>query len=267
MSEKAITGSLNPLTIAKLLGPSTPLLDRVIRFLNTVRGTDKVLMNIQYWSKIVVWFLQRRAGPASIKGPAVITLAQHIKNFAGPVSDFRILLRYYGLLPMIQYMAYLEHNPSPSRLHLNLERIQNLSMVIYYPLEHLYWLGAHNAISLSEKKTNSIGIWSCRFWALWVVLEFGRIAEQYRLLKKKETSLIKKIKDGEITDQAEKQQQIASIQSEKKSMLLGTVINTGYLPLTVHWSLENSTFPDVLVGLFGGIAAVCQVYAAWQATP
>jgi hypothetical protein len=44
MSEKAITGSLNPLTIAKVLGPSTPLLDRIVRFLNTVRGTDKVLM-------------------------------------------------------------------------------------------------------------------------------------------------------------------------------------------------------------------------------
>ncbi|CAO3680643.1 unnamed protein product [Umbelopsis ramanniana] len=267
MSEKATMGGLNPLTIAKVLGPSTPLLDRVIRFLNTVRGTDKVLMNIQYWSKIVIWFLQRRAGPAPIKGPAITTLAQHIKNFAGPVSDFRILLRYYGLLPMIQYMAYLEHNPSPSRLHLNLERIQNASMVIYYPLEHLYWLGAHNVIPLSEKKTNSIGIWSCRFWALWVVLEFGRIAEQYRLLKRKEKTLVKSIKDGEITEKTEREQQIASIKNEKKSLLLGTVINTGYLPLTVHWSLENSSFPDVLVGLFGGIAAVCQVYAAWQATP
>jgi hypothetical protein len=35
---------LNPLAIAKLLGPSNPKLDHLIRFLNTVRGTDKILM-------------------------------------------------------------------------------------------------------------------------------------------------------------------------------------------------------------------------------
>ena len=177
-----------------------------------------------------MWALQRRAGsaaPLKVSGTPITTLAQHIKNFAGPVSDFRILLRYYGLLPMVQYMAYLEHNPPPSRLHLNIERVQNLSMIIYYPLEHIYWLAAHNVIPLTEQKTNRIGIWSCRFWALWVVLEFGRIAEQYRLLKKKEHSLVKKIKDGEITHQAEKDQEIASIKNEKKSMIIGTIINTG----------------------------------------
>lgn len=35
---------LNPLAVAKLLGPSTPTLDHLVRFLGTVRGTDKVLM-------------------------------------------------------------------------------------------------------------------------------------------------------------------------------------------------------------------------------
>lgn len=35
---------VNPLAIAKILGPSNPKLDHLIRFLNSVRGTDKVLM-------------------------------------------------------------------------------------------------------------------------------------------------------------------------------------------------------------------------------
>lgn len=35
---------LNPLAVAKLLGPSNPKLDHLVRFLNSVRGTDKVLM-------------------------------------------------------------------------------------------------------------------------------------------------------------------------------------------------------------------------------
>lgn len=46
MSEKRTQEleALNPLAIAKLLGPSNPKLDHIIRFLNSVRGTDKVLM-------------------------------------------------------------------------------------------------------------------------------------------------------------------------------------------------------------------------------
>lgn len=46
MSKKKQIGkeTLNPLAVAKLLGPSNPKLDHLIRFLNSVRGTDKVLM-------------------------------------------------------------------------------------------------------------------------------------------------------------------------------------------------------------------------------
>lgn len=40
---------LNPLAIAKLLGPNTPTLDHFIRFFGTVRGTDKVLMVKKRW--------------------------------------------------------------------------------------------------------------------------------------------------------------------------------------------------------------------------
>lgn len=42
-------------------------------------------------------------------------------------------------------------------------------------------------------------------------------------------------------------------------------LNLSYLPLTIHWSLERSSFPDVLVGVFGGFASVFQIYAAWNA--
>ncbi|CAO3624892.1 unnamed protein product [Mucor hiemalis] len=256
---------LNPLAVAKLLGPSNPKLDHLIRFLNTVRGTDKVLMFIQYWSKVIIWFLQRRS-PALKTASSAISLIQRIKNFAGPVSDFRILLRYYGLLPMVQYMNYIEFNQPSSKLALTIERLQNWANVIYYPLEHIYWLGAHEVIPISEEKTNKIGMWSCRFWAAYVILEYGRLAEQYRNLRTRETGLLKRIKAGDIETHEDPEAEMASIKAERTSMIVNTCINTGYLPLTVHWSLERSSFPDVLVGVFGGFASVFQIYAAWKAT-
>ncbi|KAI9323679.1 peroxisomal biogenesis factor 11 [Dichotomocladium elegans] len=250
---------MNILAIAKLLGPSTPQLDRLVRFLNTVRGTDKVLMFIQYWSKIIIWFFSRN-------GRGVTGVAARFQNLSSPVSDFRILLRYYGLLPMVQYMNYLEYHPPASRLALNIERIQNWCNICYYPLEHLYWLGAHNIIPFSEEKTNKISIWSCRFWAAYVILEYGRLAEQYRNLKKRETSLLKRIKAGDIELEEDPEKEMASIKAERSSIFVNTMINSGYLPLTVHWSLEQGLIPDVLVGLFGGFASIFQIYAAWRDT-
>ncbi|KAI9265065.1 peroxisomal biogenesis factor 11 [Phascolomyces articulosus] len=248
---------LNPLAIAKLLGPSNPKLDHLVRFLNTVRGTDKVLMFIQYWSKILIWLLNKRAGGLATK---------RIQNFAGPVSDFRILLRYYGLLPMVQYMNYLEYNKPASKLALAIERVQNLSMIIYYPLEHIYWLSAHDVLPISTEKSDRIGIWSCRFWAAWVVMEYGRLYEQYRLLKKRETGLLKRIKAGDIETDEDPEAEMASIKAERSSIMVNTIINSGYLPLTAHWSVEQGLISDVWVGVFGGIAAIFQIKAAWQAT-
>ncbi|KAG2228584.1 hypothetical protein INT48_000004 [Thamnidium elegans] len=226
MSEKRQQEVTNPLAIAKLLGPSNPKLDHLIRFLNSVRGTDKVLMFIQYWSKIVIWFLQRRS-PTLKTASTAISLIQRVQNFSGPVSDFRILLRYYGLLPMVQYMNYLEYNQPASKLSLTIERLQNWANIIYYPLEHIYWLGAHQVIPISEEKTNKIGMWSCRFWAAYVILEYGRLAEQYRNLRKKETGLLKRIKAGDVETHEDPEAEMASIKAERTSMIVNTCINTG----------------------------------------
>jgi len=252
------------LALGKLF-PASATLDHAVRFLSQVRGTDKLLMVIQYFSKIFIWYFLKR-GRAST--------AQRVRNLANPISDFRILLRYYGLLPLVQWMQYVDNNPSPSPLLLTLDRLQNICNLIYYPLEHLYWLGAHEVIPLSMEKTNRISIWSCRFWAAYVVLQFAHLAEEYRLYKRRLVNLERQIKiadkkaqeTGEPVDKTEYKTEMASLRAEKKGLWINTIINTGYLPLTVHWSLEKSSFPDVGVGMFGGVAALAQFYVAWKSS-
>ncbi|KAG0343892.1 hypothetical protein BG004_004907 [Podila humilis] len=252
------------LALGKLF-PASPTLDHAVRFLSQVRGTDKLLMVIQYFSKIVVWYFMKRGRDST---------AQRVKNLSGPISDFRILLRYYGLLPLVQWMQYVDNNPSPSSLLLLLDRLQNICNLIYYPLEHIYWLGAHEVIPISMDKTNRIAIWSCRFWAAYVVLQFAHLAEEYRLYQTRSKKVKAQIKaadikakeTGEPADKTEYKSELASLKAEKKGIIINTIINTGYLPLTVHWSLEKSSFPDVGVGLFGGIAAVAQFYVAWKSS-
>ncbi|KAF9175669.1 hypothetical protein BGX21_010574 [Mortierella sp. AD011] len=252
------------LALGKLF-PQSKTLDHTVKFLSQVRGTDKTLMVIQYFSKIFIWYFIKRGREST---------AKRISNLSGPISDFRILLRYYGLLPLIQWMQYVDNTPSPSSLLLTIDRLQNICNLIYYPLEHIYWLGAHEVIPISMEKTNSIAIWSCRFWAAYVVLQFVHLAEEYRLYKARLHSTQAQIKaadkkakeTGEPVDKTEYKSELAALRAEKKGIFINTLINTGYLPLTVHWSLENSGFPDVGVGIFGGIAAVAQFYVAWKST-
>jgi len=46
-------------------------------------------------------------------------------------------------------------------------------------------------------------------------------------------------------------------------MVLRVLTNFAYLPLTIHWSLENGAVDDVYVGLFGTIAAISQNILSW----
>ena len=122
---------------------------------------------VQYASKIINWHL-RKLNPSS-------TLATRISNFSSPVSDFRILLRYYGLVPLIQWILYSEAHPSPYPKIQFLTRAQNFVNFLYYPLEHAYWLGLHQVIPMKESTRDKIGMWSCRAWAAYVVFNHLQI--------------------------------------------------------------------------------------------
>ena len=86
-------------------------------------------MFVQYFSKIICWYL-KKVNPSS-------TFATRILNLSGPVSDFRVLLRYYGMIPMIRWTIDVETNPDPNPRIQVLLRLQNLSNLCYYPLEHV----------------------------------------------------------------------------------------------------------------------------------
>ncbi|KAK5673442.1 hypothetical protein BDV3_005633 [Batrachochytrium dendrobatidis] len=241
-------------------------LDRLCRFLNSVRGTDKALMLVQYSSKIIIWHLKNQ----NAKSP----LAVRVSNFAGPVSDFRVLLRYYGLIPLFQWIILSEKNPSPSSVIQTLTRLQNLANVIYYPLEHVYWLALHQVIPMSEKTRDKIGMWSCRFWAAYVLLYFYQLFEEKRMLDMRRHNLkmitsaskVNTATESKVTqlDADKIKAERLAIREESKALAINTLINAAYFPLTIHWSLETSSFPDIGVGIFGTVAAVAQIYTAWK---
>jgi hypothetical protein len=117
-------------------------------------------------------------------------------------------------------------------------------MVAYYPLEHIYYLCSHGILpptipSLASLfsptakpikiNLDSVGMWSCRFWALYVVLQFAHLREDRILLKIRERTLRKAKSTGTSTSEKEElSQRWDAYWSE-------VAVNIGYLPLTIHW--------------------------------
>lgn len=149
-----------------------------------------------------------------------------------------------GLLPIVQWLISLERNSQPTRSLLTIERLQGWSMLVYYPLEHLSYLISHgiipttipNLLSLFSSKakpitlnSGALGIWSCRFWAVYVALQFAHLREDRKLLQLRQRAL-KKAKGTGLTP-AEKQE----LQQRWDAYWSELIANLGNLPLTVHW--------------------------------
>jgi hypothetical protein len=118
-------------------------------------------------------------------------------------------------------------------------------MLAYYPLEHIYYLCSHGIIppsipspsslfSSTAKSipinTDALGKWSCRFWALYVALQFAHLQDDRKLLQLRERSLSKaKGKAPAVAGELEE------LRKRWDSYWNEVIVNIGYLPLTIHW--------------------------------
>ncbi|KAJ2493972.1 hypothetical protein IWW37_000050 [Coemansia sp. RSA 2050] len=241
------------LALKRMFKGPAPTLDHIIRFLSSGSGHDKFWMLTQYFTKVVVWLFAKRGQKSA---------SERVRMLSNLVADYRIMIRLTGLVPMAQYIRYAEQFPAKTRLLQWLDRIMNLTLVCYYPLEHIYWLGAHQILPFSENLVDISGYWSCRFWAVWVAMQFVRLGEEYCLIQGKRREIYTRDK----IDATQMQVELDAVSAETKSWKTQLLINACYFPLTLHWSIRGSTFPDVAVGVCGTVAAVAQACNVWKAT-
>jgi len=136
----------------------------------------------------------------------------------------------------------MERNPPPTRTLHTIERLQGWSMLGFYPFEHLYYLRAHNLIPTSipsfsailgrsSKRIsfdeNRLIIWSCRFWLLYVVLQFAHLREDRKLLLTRQKNL-RKGKGFSAEDKEDLRNRWDAFWNE-------FVANTANFPLALHW--------------------------------
>ncbi|KAF8591204.1 hypothetical protein K439DRAFT_1327939 [Ramaria rubella] len=268
-----------PYTLSKLndsvLGvfahiPESKTLDHAVRYLSTWSGSDKLFMVVQYLAKLLIPILELRARiqhRAGLRAKPTSAGAEKWAILEGVLSESRTVWRLWGLLPIIQWLIGLERAPPPTKYLHNIERLQGLSMLIYYPLEHYYFFASKNILSPrlspSQSTNAKLAIWSCRAWAAYVVLQFLHLREDWKLLKLRERALKKNYSQTSGVSDAER----FEIAQRRRTIWNELLVNVGYLPLTLHWSLEKGIFTNqAWVGVFGTIAALNSFRGGWTAT-
>jgi len=224
-------------------------LSKFVQYTNSVGGADKVFRIICYTGKILLWWL-KKTGRES--------LAKRFANFISPISETRVILRFFGLFGTIQGFFYKDPDPFLNLMYL----IENISMLVYYPSEHIAWASSREIIFGFD--SNKLYKWSCRAWLLYILLDILTDCNNFLKLKIKSQIMYKDVVD----DQPDKipEEHLADIKSLRQTNLLKFVQNFSDMVLAINWSVDNGPVSDLGLGVAGSIASFVGFYLRWKNT-
>jgi len=273
-----------------LLRRTDILLLRLHALLSTPSGIDRTLCTLSY----TLTFLHARLSPlltlrlsrlaasiaskasdallpgetliASLPAPTSIALLSRtttsLKSLAALIADFRIFIRLWGLLGIYAWARDTWASPPADAVLRRITWAQVGVNAAYQVLENGAYLASHGVL-VSEGWVGERGarrqarwwVWSSRFWAAHVGLEFLRLGYLWR----KQHSRRSTDGEGEKEDKIERK-------AEQELWWRDLVSNAAYGPLTVHWSLEEGCLSESWVGLLGMVAGGVGLRERWRAT-
>lgn len=215
--------------------------------------------------------------PASDK--LLSQVATGTKALAAVIGDFRIFVRMWGLAGLYMWARGLWHAPlgkEAGAKEMVVRRItwaQIVSLVLFQVLENGAYLASKGVLTsdawsgeAGKRKEGAWWVWSSRFWAAHVALELVRVG------------VLRYYGDGEpasptekdIVGDGEKEGKLLMEQKtrERRVWWRDAVSNVAYMPMTLHWSVEEERgfLSDWGVGLLGAIAGGSLLLDAWKQT-
>jgi len=241
-------------------------MDHLIRLLSTTSGADKSFMLVQYAAILLRQLLSSSKLPKPNKSHLVTRLAALSKL----LSDARTTYRLWDLISIIQWLRSLNSLPRSGSKPVQIERLQVMTMLIYYPLEHVYFLASKGIVPLPAGLINRAALYSCRAWAGYTILHFFHLWEELKRLEP-ERRRLQALQMGSDKASSPPSSALASSLQEmderRAAVINGLVVNLAYTPLTIHWSLPNGLYnSETITGICGLVAAVAQLRAGWKAS-
>jgi hypothetical protein len=196
------------------------------------------------------------------------------KALASVISDFRIFVRLWGLVGIYTWARSTYTSPSLPSVSTRTERAlrgitwtQVLAGVAFQVLENGAYLASKGVMWNDEEgKRREVRwwVWSSRFWAAHVGLEFLRLGIEARVRARASTSG----KEMEILNDGEKEGKIRREDRRRETWgwWRDALSNAAYAPMTLHWSVEEGLLSELGVGVLGTIAGGTLLVDKWKGT-
>lgn len=145
-------------------------------------------------------------------------------------------------------LSALERNKPASRTKLTLQRVQGISMLIFYPLEFISFFSAPFAPVLAPrwitpKQGGQAALWSIRAWLVYVLAQVGLLLGERETIRKEEAEARAKVVGGGkgVVEMATPEEQEAAraskerMASRKTQIVYQLTANISRLPVIMHW--------------------------------
>ncbi|CAI5732740.1 unnamed protein product [Peronospora farinosa] len=231
------------------------LVEKFARFSSTTFCADKFYKTIGYgvgaMGHLVMHMTQQETA-----------ISQGFQAIASNISMARYVIRFTGGFE--SYAAWKNgswcYDDDDEHVR-RLVSLQALSMMIYYPLEHVSYVG-FVAPKLLTVDAMNISRQSCRAWGVYILLDIYANALRIRALTTKEKQLMEQ---QDLVDE-ERSTQLASIQARRRELYYVQLRNFFYAGPCIHWSLEKGFLPDRLVSFLCAAEAIVGLWRSWANT-
>ncbi|KAI0841749.1 hypothetical protein F5Y06DRAFT_260360 [Hypoxylon sp. FL0890] len=203
----------------------------------------------------------------------ILELAKRLRAFSTMLTDARTFLRLWGLLNMYFWLRRLVlarrqraedkkqgiKAKKEDKIENAISWLQLSTCIVFQALENGAYLSSKGVLGWAPSTQRKASLWSARFWATFVGVEVGRLfyESHKRGLRPREEKFA-----GGKTAQQVQAEEMEWNDSWKKSVAR----NLAWMPLTVHWSMEQGLLGEMAVGALASIPGVIQMRDLWRRT-
>ncbi|OAA67080.1 hypothetical protein SPI_01656 [Niveomyces insectorum RCEF 264] len=206
---------------------------------------------------------------------AALVLAQRLRALGSLMTEARMILRLWGLLSMQETAAAAKTGneaeakteadsatttttttTTPSTAETVLTWTQWATCTLYQAYENGAYLARRGVLGWSPETQARANRWSCRFFAVYVAIELGRLTAQ----TVQAAQAAQAAPAGTDADADTDTNQQATARERRKNLVRYAAL----APVMAHWSLEQGFLGETGLTLLGSIPAALQIHRAWN---
>eukprot|EP00794_Sanderia_malayensis_P013992 gene13992-15450_t len=231
--------------------------------LETYRGRDKVIRLLSYLLELLC---------NSARRLNYEKLEKYCSVFATQFTNLRILTRLFDDLAMFKWSyTYGLGRKEKDCWFRVFQIIQNSVDQLYYPIEHVAWA---RDVGLLKGKSDHLWYFGCALWAISLSMSILTTIRKILLLKAEAKVVIKEKANwkefGNDMDETQEDScckssvQVSNLKQKHKYLLIDLCEYSTDMANAIHWLpngfLWGGMLPQEIVGLFGTISSICQLY-------